>query len=135
MLRQPLDDRMAMPTRSVYIKIVQRLTEPLLNAYYAMLKEIISSPQSRTGQDDPLPLHDHFPADNHARQHTLHSSHPLVLTAALPPLLQQEMEAMHLQPDTAIPGPSLNCARGRFPAHEYMMSDAAILTEIADGTL
>ena len=52
------------------------------------------------GDDDPSLLQDDFPADNHNQSNTLHSSHPLVFTMALPSALRQGIEATHIQKET-----------------------------------
>jgi hypothetical protein len=63
---------MKMSTRDTYIKMVQKLTEPLIGAYHLMLKEVIAaSPTSRT-QKDHLPLLDQFPTDNYSSSNALH---------------------------------------------------------------
>jgi hypothetical protein len=90
---------MKMSTREIciYIKIVRKLTEPLINAYYLKLKEKIAASPTSGAQDDKLPLLGHFLAENHSSSNALHSLHPLILSGVMPVRLRQEIEAMHIQ--------------------------------------
>ena len=132
-LRQTPDTPMAMPTRAIYINIVKKLTKPLVEAYYSMLSANIKGPQAVHSDADPSPLQDHFPADNHSQATTLHSSHPLVLTMALPSVLRQEIEAMHIQEDQSR-GLSLACTATLNSFTDFTLSNAALFMEMPAGT-
>ena len=123
--------------RTRYIKTAKALTKPLLDAYDLMLKEAITSTPGSSLAEDHLPLLDHFPTDNHSLANRLHSSHPLVLTSAMPALLQQEIEAMHIQTasDPSFRGPTLNSTPSLSPYTDFTLSDAALLWEPAAGTV
>ena len=92
LLRQTLTTPMSMPVRAQYIKITQQLTKspPLLaiDTYQLLLREVVSTCPNGGSSEDHLPLLDHFPADNHSptRMHCTASSHPLILSQAMPSL-------------------------------------------------
>jgi hypothetical protein len=65
MLKQSPIIPMKMSTREIYVKIVRKLTKPLIDAYYFMLKEVIAASPTSGAQEDHLPLLDHFPSNNH----------------------------------------------------------------------
>ena len=75
--------------RSLYIATSKALTKPLLNANDLMLREAVAASPLSSAEDDHLPLLDHFPADTGAPDNALHSSHPLVLTRAIPARMRQ----------------------------------------------
>jgi hypothetical protein len=56
---------MKMPTREIYINIVSNITEPFIDAYYLMLKDVITASPTSGAQEDHLPLLHHFPVGNH----------------------------------------------------------------------
>jgi hypothetical protein len=129
-----------MSTREIHIKIVKKLTKPLIDAYYLMLKEVITASPTCGAQEDHLPLLDHFPSDNHSFSNALHSSHPLILLGAMPARLRQEIEATHIQEPANCSegpriGPSLNCTATLSPFNEYSTADAAFILEVAAGTV
>jgi hypothetical protein len=134
LLLQSQNAPLAMTTRDKYIEIATTLTKPLIDAYYLMLTATIKAKPGRSTEEDPLPLLDHFPTDTHSNGGTLHSSHPLILSMALPSVLRLEIEAMHIQKDhDPNSGPSLNCSDSLFPFTDFTLSDAALLRESADG--
>jgi len=140
LLQQNLNTPMSLPVRAQYIKTTRQLTKPLLDAYQLLLKAVISACPNGSSSEDHLPLLDHFPTDNHSQNNTLHSSHPLILSQAMPSLLRQEIEAMHIQePDCArnspYRSPNLTCSATLSPFTEFTLADAAILRDGADGTL
>jgi hypothetical protein len=52
MLKQSPTTSMNMSTEDTYIKVVQKITKPLIDAYYLMLKEAIAaSPTSKVQKD------------------------------------------------------------------------------------
>ena len=118
MLKQLPDTPMSMDTRAKYIKIVRKLTKPLIDAYYLMLKEVIATSPTNGAHADDLPLLDHL----------------------MPSLMRQEIEATHIQNTTICngcpprPGPSLNNTNTLSPFHEFIIADAALLQEQAAST-
>jgi hypothetical protein len=118
MLKQLPDTPMSMDTRAKDIKIVRKLTKPLIDAYYLMLKEVIATSPTNGANADDLPLLDHL----------------------MPSLMRQEIEATHIQNTTICngcpprPGPSLNNTNTLSPFHEFIIADAALLLEQAAST-
>jgi hypothetical protein len=128
-----------MSSREMYIKIVRKLTEPLIDAHYIMLKEVIAASPTSGAQEDHLPLLNYFPANNHSSSNSLHSSHPLILWGVRPVRMRQEIEAMHIQEPANCNGchrrgPNLNCTATLSPFNEYSTADAALLLEAAAST-
>jgi hypothetical protein len=71
--------------------------KPLIDAYYLMLKEVITaSATSEAQKDNSSPL-DHILTDNHSSSSALNSSHPLNRSVGMPVRLRQEIEAMHIK--------------------------------------
>jgi hypothetical protein len=125
MLKQSPTTPMKMSSRAIYIKIVRKLTKPLMDAYYLMLKEVISASLTCEAQEDHLPSFDCFSSDNHFSSKALHSLHSLILSGA-----------MHIQEPAKCSGdhrrgPSLNCTATLIPFNKYSIPNTALFLKVA----
>jgi hypothetical protein len=139
MLRQSPTTPMKMSTRDTYIKVVKKLTKPLIDAYYLMLKEVIAASPTSGVQKVHSPPLDYSPTDNHSPSNAQDPSSPLNRSVAMPVRLRQEIEAMHIQEPANCNGghcrgPSLNCTATLSPFNEYSTTNAALLLEVAAST-